>query len=398
LLGCLAALTAACGAGSATAAVYWGNNGYIGAANLDGSEPDGNYFKGSFVPGSSGPPCDIAVSPTYLYWAGTFGIDRLNLDGPAARTTIVPGRQQPCGIAVDAAHVYWAEPKGGTVARANLDGTEANAAFVTGLSNPCDVAVDGTYLYWMGWTGIGRARVDGSGIDRSFIASGPSGCGIAVDAGHVYWTSYVGNQHAIGRANLDGSEPDPDFIPNLPGTPGAIALDPAHVYWTEWHEGMNYATIGRASLDGSGVNSGWILTQWFNLGGLAVDARPTPPPRPVPSGPIHFGQLRHNLRTGVASLDVYVPARGTLAVVSPKLGWKVLTGPMPSYIQGSFRWRLKIWPGKSGKVAKQLRTKLREKGKAAVTLTLSYAEERQLPLTATKRISLWKTRSHSRHR
>jgi hypothetical protein len=390
------------GASTAAAAVYWGNNGSIGAANLDGTEPNGSYFKGSFTVGSTGPPCDVAVSSSYLYWSGSFGISRLNLDGPAVRTDIVPGRPQPCGIAVDASHVYWAEPRGsqpgaGALARANLDGSEANVNLLTGLAGPCDVAVDGSYLYWVSWRGIGRARLDGSEPNQEFIP-GSDGCGVALDAGHIYWSSRGNNQDTIARANLDGSEPDLDFISGLPGHVGSIALDAGHVYWTEWHEGMNYASIGRANLDGSGVNGGWILTQWFNLGGLAVDARPTPPPRPVPSRPIRFGQLRHNLRTGAATLDVWVPARGDLTVTSPVVGWKVLKGNPPAALQGSFRWLLKIWPGKKGKVAKNLRAQLRNKGKASVALTLSYAEEAQLPVTASKRISLWKTKPHGRHR
>jgi hypothetical protein len=389
-------------ASTATAAVYWGNNGYIGAANLDGTEPNPDYFKGSFTPGSSGPPCDLAVSPTDLYWTGSFGISRLNLDGPAVRTDLVLGRPQPCGIAVDAGHVYWAEPRltqsqTGTLARANLDGSEPNTELVTGLSHPCDVAVDASHLYWVDGWGVGRARLDGSEPERGFIP-GLDECGLAVGAGHIYWSSYANNQRSIGRANLDGSEPNPAFIPNLPGSVGGIALDSAHIYWTEWHEGMVYGTIGRANLDGSGATPSWIQTQWFNLGGIAVDARPTPPPRPLPSRPITFGQISHNLRTGVATLAISVPARGDLAVTAPAVGWKVLKPEAPSYVAGSFTWRLRIWPGKRGKVAKNLRTQLRNKGKAAVTLVISYNEEHQLPLTATKRIGLWKTKPHGRHR
>lgn len=314
----------------------------------------------------------------------------------------MPGRPQPCGIAVDAGHVYWAEPRGsqpgaGALARANLDGSEANVNLVPGLSGPCDVAVDGSYLYWVSWRGIGRARLDGSEPDQEFIP-GSDGCGVAVDAGHIYWSSRGNNQDTIARANLDGSEPDLDYISGLPGHVGSIALDAGHVYWTEWHEGMNYASIGRANLDGAGANGGWILTQWFNLGGLAVDARPAPPPRPVPSRAIHFGQLRHDLRTGVATLDVWVPARGELTITAPTLGWKVLKGNPPAALAGSFRWRLKVWPGKRGKVAKNLRAQLRNKGRTSVALNLSYAEEGELPVTVSKRIGLRKTKAHGRHR
>src|SRR5262245_61349043 len=71
-------------------------------------------------------------------------------------------------------------------------------------------------IYWnhAGLTGeeIARANLDGSNVDPDFIAfpkaDGPTTrlvCeGIAVDAMHIYWAEYAA--HAIGRANLDGSE------------------------------------------------------------------------------------------------------------------------------------------------------------------------------------------------
>lgn len=398
LLGCFAVLTATLMAGTATAAIYWGQ-GSLGAANLDGSEPNFEYLKTSLPPTSiASANCGVAVTPSFIYWSGILGIGRVNLEGPATPATVVPSPAEQCGVSADSASLYWANTEAGGIVRANLDGSGINASLVTGLDHPCATAVGGAHLYWVDWRGVGRSNPDGSAPERNLIPTAPGGCGLAVDSTYLYWSSSVANQGAIGRARLDGSESNPSFITGLPGHVGAIAVDAGHVYWTEWHEGMVFSTIGRASLDGSAANGSWITTNSFNLGGIAVDARPTPPPLPLPSRSIHFGPLRHNLRTGVAILGVFVPARGDLSVVTPQLGWKVLKGSPPSYLAGSFRWRLKLWPGKRGKVAKNLRTQLRNKGKAAVTLTLSYNEEHQLPLTATKRISLWKTKPHARHR
>ncbi|HET7446126.1 MAG TPA: hypothetical protein VFJ57_15875 [Solirubrobacterales bacterium] len=337
------------------------------------------------------------MTPTYLYWSGSLGVGRVNLEGPAAPAAILPSPAEICGLAVDPAHVYFATPAAGSIARANPDGSGVTTDVVTGLDRPCSLAVDGGHLYWLDWRGVGRANLDGTNPERSWIATAPGGCGVAVDSTYVYWSSTVANLGAIGRARLDGSERNPAFISGLPGHVGSLAVDAGHVYWTEWHEGMVSSTIGRANLDGSGATGSLITTNSFNLGGIAVDARPTPLPLPLPSRAIHLGQLRHNLHTGVATLDVSVPARGDLSVVSPRLGWKVLKGNPPPYLAGSFRWRLKVWPGKSGKVANRLRTQLRNKGRAAVTLTISYNEEHQLPLTVSKRVSLWKTLPHTRH-
>lgn len=382
----LACLLAALAPAAAPAAVYWVENGKIGAADLDGTNPNPGYFKPPFPSDSAGPGCGLAVSDSYLYWAGAFGIGRVNLDGQAAPATVSPHLEQPCGVAIDATHVYWADSKAGTLGRANLDGSEPSTAILAGLDRPCNVAVDGTYLYWVDGRGIGRARLDGSQAEPGFITTGPGGCGLAVDAQYLYWGTYG----AIGRVSRDGLFPDPAFITGVGGV-GSIALDSVHVYWTDWREGMFYSTVGRANLDGGDVNRNFIATQTFNPGGVAVDARPTPSPRPLPSRPVQFGKVRHNLKNGTAVLDVWVARRGDLVVTAPRVGWKVLKGDPPPYLEGSFRWRLKVWPGKA-RFGKNLRTQLREKGRAVVTLRTAYAETGQLPALATKRIGLLKRR------
>ena len=63
---------AALTAGPASAAVNWAG-GTIGAANLDGSDPNPEYFKPPFPSGSAGPECGLAVKATHLYWAGASG-------------------------------------------------------------------------------------------------------------------------------------------------------------------------------------------------------------------------------------------------------------------------------------------------------------------------------------
>lgn len=382
----LACLLAVVVPAASPAAVYWGENGSIGAANFDGTGPNPDYFKPPFPSDAAGPNCGLAVSESYLYWVGGFGIGRVNLDGPAAPTMASPHLEQPCGIAINASHVYWAEPNAGRIGRANLDGSAPNAALVTGLDRPCGVAVDGSYLYWVSWRGIGRAKLDGSQPEPEFVPAVPGGCGLAVDAQYLYW----GSQGAIGRVGLDGLFPDPGFITGL-GRVSAIAVDRERLYWADQPEGMVYGTVARADLDGSDVNRAFIPTETFNFAGVAVDARAVPSPRPLPSWPVRFGQLRHNLKDGSVVLDVWVPRRGDLVVTAPKVGWKVLKGNPPPYLEGTFRWRLKVWPGKTS-FGKKLRTRLANKGRAMVTLQVYYAETGQLPAPATKRIALLKRR------
>jgi len=387
VLVCLASCSAAVSATAANAAVYWGSNGTIAAAGLDGAGANSNYFKPPFPSDSAGPVCGVAVSRSYLYWVGAFGIGRVNLEGSAVPTTIVPSLQQPCGVAIDEAHVYWADPKTGSLGRANLDGSEANTALVAGLGQPCGVAVDRAHVYWMDWPGIGRARLDGSEPEPGFLPMAATACGLALDDHHLYW----GNHGSIGRARLDGSEPDPTFIAGIGGV-GGIAVDATHIFWTDQPEGMAYSSIGRADIGGTGANRSWLPSEQFSLGGVAVDGRASPPSLPLPSRPIRFGQVRHALRTGATVIDVWVPERGELTVLTPKLGWKVLKGTAPPpWRGGTFRWRLKLWPGR-GRVGDRIRTQLRNRGWAPVALRVAYNEEGQLPLTAVKRITLRKRR------
>ncbi len=61
----------------------------------------------------------------------------------------------------------------------------------------------------------------------------------------VYWTNY--NAATIGRANLDGTGVDQGFI-HTAYSPWGLAADDEHIYWAAG------GTIGRANLDGTGVD------------------------------------------------------------------------------------------------------------------------------------------------
>jgi len=335
----------------------------------------------------SGPTCDVAVSADHLYWCEWFGLWRVSFEGPATPVQIVSGLSNPGGIAIDGSYVYWADREGNGIGRAGLDGFARNDTFITGLDSPCEVAVDDDFVYWIDWRGIGRARHDGSEVEEPFIATAPGGCGLAVDAGHLYWAAGEGR---IARAGLDGNEIDYDFI-TATGLVSNITAEGGHLYWTDQPEGMAYSSIDRATLGLAPVRD-WITPAVFRIGGVAVDSRYSPPPLPLPSRPIRFGQVRHNLRKGTAVLDVWVPARGDLVATSPKIGWRVLKGNPPPYVEGSFRWRLKLWPGTSAK-GRRIRAQLRSKGRAKLTLRLSYTEEGQLPYTATKHLTLRKKKA-----
>jgi hypothetical protein len=269
-----------------------------------------------------------AAAPVYLYWAnlerggahsaGTT-IGRARLDGTGVEHSFISGTgRRPCGVALDGTHIYWAEQqggkvgspnKGGAIGRANRDGSGVNAKFIpTPAHHGCGVAIAGSYIYWTStaceivpgrgcwWApsspaAIGRANVDGTGVDDQFITDlaiprSPAfqtadPCGIAVAGKYIYWTNWAesGKPVPIGRANLDGTGVNKRFITGV--TPGCgIAVAGGHIYWTNGGFVKSRYAIGRANLDGTGVNQRFIRTAGIPCGAAAYQ------------GHIYWGELK----------------------------------------------------------------------------------------------------------
>jgi hypothetical protein len=129
----------------------------------------------------------------------------------------------------------------------------------------------GDFVYWT--TGeptssIARAKLNGSGLEKSFIPGLNHPHGVATDARFIYWTQGDATNGSIGRANLNGGEPNQLFIPHGAGVgnPSGIAVTPSAIYWQ--HDGDQ---IGRANLDGTAVDPDFISTTNGNCG-LAADS------------------------------------------------------------------------------------------------------------------------------
>ena len=130
------------------------------------------------------------------------------------------------------------------------------------------MAVDGAHIYWTSSGGgsgtIGRANLDGSGVNQNFITGAADPWGVAVNARHVFWANRGTN--AIGRANLDGSAVDQSFIDSTSlRDPRGVALDRRYIYWAN-----GPGKIARANLNGSGLNQNFIGAIKSPIG-VAVD-------------------------------------------------------------------------------------------------------------------------------
>jgi hypothetical protein len=106
-------------------------------------------------------------------------------------------------------------------------------------------------------------------------------CAAAPAQAYIYWTSNAEPQ-SVGRANLDGGGVDKTFITGVSTTFG-LAVDAAHVYWANSHGG-----VGRAAIDGTNVDQGFIADG--NPVAVALDA-----------SHVYWADLSHSI--GRADLD-----------------------------------------------------------------------------------------------
>ncbi|MDX6581039.1 MAG: hypothetical protein QOI10_223 [Solirubrobacterales bacterium] len=204
----------------------------------------------------------------FVYWANrdNASIGRAKSNGKGVDQSYVYTRSSVYGVAVDSGHVYWSDRTKGRIGRTNRDGTEIDRNFVTGISAPHGIAVDSNYVYWIDSAAnqIGRAALDGSSVNPAFIVP-PNGAGdVAVDDHHVYWTNSTG----LGRANLDGTGVDASFVATQAY---GVALDAEHIFWAYFGYSPNRGGVGRANLSGSGVEQKFIAVKGLFSQDVAVD-------------------------------------------------------------------------------------------------------------------------------
>ena len=205
---------------------------------------------------------------------------RAGIDGSGIDHEFIEGTGTVSGVAVGSRHVFWSNRADGTIGRARLDGTGVDQDFISGAAGPGHLAVDGSHIYWtnLDASTIGRATLGGTSVDQDFIPTLGHPAGLAVDDDHVYWVNanitpdFLGS---IGRADLDGSDPDQTFTTSAMapsfGFLSGVAVDTDHIYWADF----SYPSVVRAGLDGGGVEAGFIPTGLFTFPrDVAVDPLP----------------------------------------------------------------------------------------------------------------------------
>lgn len=139
------------------------------------------------------------------------------------------------------------------------------AALLTGLV-VCAAAQGYVYFTNTGLNAIGRANLDGTVPDYEFIVGASQPWGIAVNGSYIYWTNSANG--TIGRANLNGSEVNENFITGLGGEPLGLAINAHYIFWADKEGNEGY--VGRAELSGANPEE-LFTTEYFGPpDGIAV--------------------------------------------------------------------------------------------------------------------------------
>jgi hypothetical protein len=293
---------------SADGYIFW--SGYdsgksrVGRAGLDGSginpELVGNIYYGA----------GVATDGSYVYWgeSGSFPslaqIGRATVDGGDINHAFQQGATY-CGIfGVDVlgSDLYWlkSDCSGRRINKAAKTGGQGSYTEPGAGSVSCGFTVDANYVYWSEGHYIARAPNVSPPVppDKTWldIGTGYGACDLAVDGSHIYWTHNApevpetGRADSIGRASIDGSEAsvEHDFIVGTSffigsSVPSGIDVDGAFIYWTQVPAGQVVGSIGRANLDGTGVDYDFIPNV-FDPTSVDVEGGGPPPAPPSPGG------------------------------------------------------------------------------------------------------------------
>jgi hypothetical protein len=172
------------------------------------------------------------------------------------------------------AYLYW---HSAGIGRADLNGAEVTPRFIPSDNGAVfGVAISSRYIYFGGAGGIiERANLNGKDLIPDVVSIPQPKPGepgdpygherdadfLAVSGKHIYWT--ISAQSTIGRANIDGTDVEPGFIKTDSRVDG-VAVDASHIYWATQH------AIGRANVDGSNIEQNFIPVEAISVNCLTM--------------------------------------------------------------------------------------------------------------------------------
>ncbi len=311
-------------------------------------------------------PEGVAVDSKFIYWAefGMSRIGRANLDGSGVNLNFINLPGAPLGIAVTANNgIYWIRNIAGSayIGHANIDGSGVDDNFITtGSTNACGIAADQSFVYWLDNNGnkIGRAPLTGSSPDPNFITVPDSRCGLAVDSNFLYWGGASKN---VGRAPVADGTADPNFIAAATPTstfvgPSGVAVNPQYVFWGDDGHSLGSNLIGRANINGSSPNPSLIsgVASPFLLAA-------------APSNKITINSITRKKKKGTAIINAKVPGPGQVSITNTGTEDVAATANVKLIgltLTGASSFKLPVKP--KGKTAKKLKKQVKRKGKGKV--------------------------------
>jgi hypothetical protein len=354
--------------------VYWTNSSpgsSLGRAKINGSGVNDNFIAGLSNPNG------VAVDSKFVYWAetGANRIGRANLDGTSVNQNfITSGVTSPLGVAItSSAGIFWRNSTGMTftIGHANADGSSPVPNFISPVDTFCGIAADQNFVYWLDNDGpgfhIGRAPVSGGAPDSNFIDVPSAGCGVAVDNNFLYWDAAMSR---VGRVPVGGGTADANFIPNA--TSGILfspapAVNSQYVFWSNASPSFGSGAIGRANINGSSPNPTLIS----GLGSPSL-------PAAAPSNKITVNSIKKKKSKGTATISAKVPGPGqiTLNQTSTPPDANATAAAVKQIgltISQASSFNLAVKPvGKTAKkLNKQIKKQLRKKRKAKATAKVS---------------------------
>jgi hypothetical protein len=258
---------------TASADIYWSSGSYpnkqIGRVALDGSSANSSFIQSQSL--------DVTTDGTYLYWTGfSDNIGRASLDGSNVNSSFITNDGDASGIALGGGYIFWVG--NGGIYRATLSDASAVSEIVANVPIGASIASYGGYIYWSAsncstapaYPCIARADLNGNNVDltwriNAFAAS------LAINSQYIYWSTYnslsPASANGIYRAKLVNPDEGSSVVTGIPNIPD-VALDGNYVYWTLGYSGSD---MGRANLDGSSPNPNFIGNA-YGAYGIAVDS------------------------------------------------------------------------------------------------------------------------------
>lgn len=265
-------------AGTAGAYIYWTSNAKTG--EIGSALETGHDVNCCVIPTDDGAN-GLAAFGSYVYWSNENGIieraryeDGSDHDDAFIYANYPPGEAGAYGLTVGGPYIWWTSPDSQSIGRARIDGSEATEKFLSGVGVTSGIGFDWSStgrVYWTTGNGIGRADYNGNNFEPNFITGLDAPLAVTADAEHVYWADRyqyypegVTGNYTIGRANLDGTGIDRTFITGLLNLPHGLAVDETSVYWTASDDD----DIGHAPLTGGlATFEGLVDEGWFGVSG-----------------------------------------------------------------------------------------------------------------------------------